>query len=192
MVVTDDAEAVRPLGAAVAASDDILRRGPAAVSEASVELVIDSYLDVIEGLDVDIEFLARGMFSDGATDPVQQIYSLRRIVADLEALIIRLNDESLDRFMSRRLPSWMAPGSDWDGLEFDQQFDRMTVRVQSLRGLLDSMLDAYLVQVGIQQNTDMHKFSAWVAIAAIFGMTFEHMPELTWRYSNPLPSSPSP
>ena len=54
------------------------------------------------------------------------------------------------------------------------------------------MLNANLAQVGVQQNEDMRRISAWVAIAAvptaiagIYGMNFEHMPELGWRYGYP-------
>ena len=49
-----------------------------------------------------------------------------------------------------------------------------------------------LAKVGMQQNTDMRKISAWVAIAAvptmiagIYGMNFEHMPELSWAWGYP-------
>ena len=44
----------------------------------------------------------------------------------------------------------------------------------------------------MQQNIDMRKISAWVAIAAvptmiagIYGMNFEHMPELSWDWGYP-------
>ena len=53
-------------------------------------------------------------------------------------------------------------------------------------------MQAALAKVGMQQNTDMRKISAWVAIAAvptmiagIYGMNFDHMPELKWPYSYP-------
>ena len=54
------------------------------------------------------------------------------------------------------------------------------------------MLNANLAQVGVQQNTDMRRISAWVAIiavptmiAGIYGMNFDHMPELHWRLGYP-------
>ena len=59
--------------------------------------------------------------------------------------------------------------------------------------LLDSALNANVAQVGMRQNEDMRKISAWVAIiavptmiAGIYGMNFEHMPELDWRVGYPL------
>ena len=55
------------------------------------------------------------------------------------------------------------------------------------------MLNANLAQVAVQQNSDMRRISAWVAIVAvptmiagIYGMNFDHMPELRWRFGYPL------
>jgi magnesium transporter len=64
--------------------------------------------------------------------------------------------------------------------------------LEALNDLLTSILDANLSQVSIRQNEDMRKISAWIAIAAvptmiggIYGMNFEHMPELDWTYGYP-------
>ena len=61
------------------------------------------------------------------------------------------------------------------------------------RDLLHGILDANLAQVGVRQNDDVRKISAWVAIiavptmvAGIYGMNFEHKPELRWTFGYPL------
>jgi magnesium transporter len=55
------------------------------------------------------------------------------------------------------------------------------------------VLNANLAQIGVQQNEDMRRISAWVAIAAvptmiagIYGMNFQHMPELGWTLGYPM------
>jgi magnesium transporter len=65
-------------------------------------------------------------------------------------------------------------------------------QISSYDELLSSLVQAELAKVGMQQNLDMRKISAWVAIAAvptmiagIYGMNFEHMPELSWTYGYP-------
>jgi magnesium transporter len=65
--------------------------------------------------------------------------------------------------------------------------------VDALRELLTGVLEANLTQVTVQQNNDVRKISAWVAIlatptmiAGIYGMNFEHMPELDWSYGYPV------
>jgi magnesium transporter len=69
---------------------------------------------------------------------------------------------------------------------------RVGRRVADFRELLGSALQANLTQVSVRQNEDMRKISAWVAILAVptmvaglYGMNFEHMPELEWRYGYP-------
>ena len=58
--------------------------------------------------------------------------------------------------------------------------------------VLSSLVQAAVGRVGVQQNTDMRRISAWVAIAAvitmvagIYGMNFEYMPELAWMWGYP-------
>jgi len=72
------------------------------------------------------------------------------------------------------------------------QLDRAVTRAHSLSGLLDAALTASLTQISVRQNDDMRKISAWVAMAAIptmvagiYGMNFDEMPELHWRFGYP-------
>lgn len=65
-------------------------------------------------------------------------------------------------------------------------------RIASYDELLSSLVQAALGKVAMQQNVDMRKISAWVAIAAvptalagIYGMNFEHMPGLEWTWGYP-------
>ena len=69
---------------------------------------------------------------------------------------------------------------------------RLDDRVAGFRDLLSSALQANLTQVSVRQNEDMRKISAWVAIlavptmlAGVYGMNFEHMPELRWELGYP-------
>jgi magnesium transporter len=66
---------------------------------------------------------------------------------------------------------------------------RVIDHVESYDRLLTDILNAHLAQISVQQNSDMRKISAWVAIAAvptmiagIYGMNFDNMPELKWHY----------
>ena len=70
---------------------------------------------------------------------------------------------------------------------------RASVQVQGFRELLTSVLTANLTQASVRQNEDVRRISAWAAIiavptaiAGIYGMNFEHMPELKWRFGYPL------
>jgi magnesium transporter len=66
-------------------------------------------------------------------------------------------------------------------------------QVASFDDLLNTLVAANLAQVSVGQNEDMRKISAWVAIAAvptmvagIYGMNFDHIPELHWRFGYPI------
>ena len=66
-------------------------------------------------------------------------------------------------------------------------------QVEALDRLLSDILSANLAQVSVQQNNDMRKISAWAAlvaaptmIAGVYGMNFEHMPELSRWWAYPL------
>ena len=65
-------------------------------------------------------------------------------------------------------------------------------QLDAMRDLLAGSLQANLAQVAVRQNDDMRRISAWVAIfavptaiAGIYGMNFEHMPELKWSSGTP-------
>lgn len=69
---------------------------------------------------------------------------------------------------------------------------RLVEQVAHGDALLDSVLAAHQAQVTIQQNDDMRRISAWVAIvaaptaiASIYGMNFRHMPELSSPFGYP-------
>jgi magnesium transporter len=65
-------------------------------------------------------------------------------------------------------------------------------QVDGFRALLSDILSVNLTLVGNRQNDQTKKISGWAAIlfaptlvAAIYGMNFEHMPELHWLFGYP-------
>ncbi|WP_433576208.1 CorA family divalent cation transporter [Nocardia brasiliensis] len=172
--------------------------GPLAAFRMVLDFIIDSYLILLEQLDRAIKQVEGEVFSTDRANPVEQIYRLRRLLMEFEQTTAALVDEPLERLVRRRLPAWITddPYSANVGEqalhEIDRHFRHIDNRVRARRELLDGVLDANLTQVGIRQNEDMRKISAWVATAAaptlvagIYGMNFEGMPELSWTYGYP-------
>ncbi len=177
--------------AALEADPELLRLGPAAVVAAVVNVVIDGYGPALDGFENDVVEVEREVFSDGNRQPVQRLYKLKREVRRMIVAIDSL-DDPLARLVRVRGPE-MAPEITHDLNEASDQLDRAVTRAHSLSGLLDAALTASLTQISVRQNDDMRKISAWVAMAAvptmvagIYGMNFEHMPELDWVGSYPL------
>ena len=177
---------------------DLLRYGPGAVLYAILDRVVDDYQPVMDGLDEDIKEVEREVFSAEGSNPAERIYLLKREVIEFHQAAAPLT-EPLDR-----LVHGLVPGLNDELGEYFRDIQDHLLRVvevvSGFRELLTSVLQANLTQVAVrqnetamQQNADTRKISAWVAIVAvptmiagIYGMNFEHMPELTWTFGYPL------
>jgi magnesium transporter len=173
----------------VEASPALLKLGPYAVMHAIADHVVDSYLDVTDLMETDVDTIEEDIFSPLTQTNIECIYMLKREVVELRRAVNPLT-QALQRMatdhndlISIEVRRYMR-----DVLDHTiQASDRIT----SYDELLDSLVDAALGKVAMQQNVDMRKISAWVgmaavptAIAGIYGMNFDHMPELhtAWGY----------
>ena len=170
---------------------DLLRCGAGAVLYAVVDKVVDGYIPVIAGVEDDIEEVEEQVFSTGRGNPTERIYKLQREVLELHRATAPLR-EPLDRLASGQFPQIDADLHNYLRDVYDH-IVRADEQVEGFRDLLVGILQANLAQVSVRQNEDMRKISAWVAIiavptmlAGIYGMNFEHMPELKWQYGYPL------
>ena len=167
-----------------------LALGPYAVMHAIADHVVDSYLDVTRLIECDIDAIEEEAFSSRAKTDIEQIYllkrevvELRRAVAPLSVELGRIHSDHKD-LLTKEVLRYMRDVIDHQTLAAD--------RIASYDEMLSSLVQAALAKVGMQQNTDMRKISAWVAIAAVptmiagvYGMNFEHMPELSWSWGYP-------
>jgi magnesium transporter len=169
---------------------DLVAAGTGGVLYAIVDKVVDDYEPVVEGLANDIQQIEAQVFSDDRTNPVERIYKMEREVLEFSRAVTPLTP-AIDR---------LARGHfaliDEDLHEYFRDVHdhllREGQRIDGFRDLLSSALQANLTQVSVRQNEDMRRITAWVAIlavptvvAAIYGMNFEHMPELRWTYGYP-------
>jgi magnesium transporter len=160
-----------------------LARGPMAVVHALLDEVVDEYGRVLADLDVDIDQIEEQVFSGDRRDHGQRIFKLKREVLTFKRAVRPLGPAVDDLFRSSEesLRDWFRDVHD--------HVLRAADHLDSVDDLLDGALQANHTQVGVQQNEDMRKISAWVAIAAVptmiagvYGMNFDHMPELGTRY----------
>ncbi len=168
-----------------------LRQGPSAVMVSIIERVIEDYGPALDGFEMDAIQVEGDVFSDPRHQPVQRLYKLKRELRHMVVAISSLQDP-LDR-MIRVMGPHLQREVLADLHEAADQLGRAVSRAKSLSELLDSALTASLTQISVQQNDDMRKISAYVAMAAvptlvagIYGMNFDTMPELRWEYGYPL------
>jgi magnesium transporter len=170
---------------------DLLKLGPGAVAHAILDKVVDDYAPVVAGIENDIGEVEYEVFSESGTNPVERIYKLKREVLELHDATMPLV-EPLEALTARRF-ALVPDDLDKYFRDVHDHLLRIVLRVATARDLLSSVLEANLTRVSVRQNEDMRKISAWVAIAAVptmiaavYGMNFEHMPELEWTLGYPI------
>ncbi|NHA68945.1 magnesium and cobalt transport protein CorA [Phycicoccus sp. CMS6Z-2] len=193
-VVTVRRGEVSPLSgirAQIESDPERLRLGPLAVLHAVLDRVVDAYLAIDDEVATDLDQMERTVFSDARTD-TRAIYRLKREVLEFRRAVVPLDEPLKMLYASPRSP---VPEGELRLLLRDvaDHLHAVIDHVESYDSLLSGILDAHLAQVSVQQNDDMRKISAWVAIAAvptliagIFGMNFTNMPELKLTYGFPL------
>ena len=172
------------------AEPEELRYGSGAVLLAVVERIVDDYAVVLDGLENDIQEVEQTVFSDTDEAPTERIYRLKREILQFSQATTPLLDP-LSRLAGGRFEA-IRPELREYFRDTHDQLQRIVDRVTADRDLLTSVLEANLTQVTVRQNDDMRKISAWVAIAAVptllagvWGMNFEHMPEIGWTFGYP-------
>ncbi|MGW0084937.1 magnesium/cobalt transporter CorA [Streptomyces sp. NPDC003393] len=179
---------------------ELLGKGPTAVLYAIADSVVDHYLDVATELQTDLEELEAEVFSpdrgssrhtaSGIYNFKRQITEFRRATGPLALPMSRLGVTGQSAFATA------VPFVDDKARPFfrdvSDHLTRVNESVESLDRLVSDILSAHLAQTSVQQNDDMRKISAWAAMAAIptmiagiYGMNFEHMPELHWIWAYP-------
>jgi magnesium transporter len=185
-----EASSLAPVREELERTPEHLARGPGAVLHAILDRVVDDYQPAIEGLETDIDEVEEELFSAGRSNPAERIYRLQR-----EVLGFRKATAPLVEPVAR-----LAEGKYWHVhpeirdyfRDVNDHLIRARDQLDAMRDLLSGSLHANLAQVGVRQNEDMRRISAWVAIiavptaiAGIYGMNFTHMPELKWEVGYP-------
>ena len=172
------------------AEPDRLARGPWEVVHTLADRVVDEYEHVMRSVEDDISEIQVQVFDEPRAAHAARIFKLKREVLEFRQAVLPLTEP-----MEKLATASASP------VQFDQRayfrdvhdhLRRVSDRLTSIDDLLSSALNANVAQVGMRQNEDMRKISAWVAIVAvptmvagIYGMNFEHMPELGWKYGYP-------
>ena len=156
---------------------DRLRRGPNAVFYEIMRLVIEGYAPVVEGLENDIDEMEAEVFG-GSVEVSRRIHEVSREIVrfhqatkPLVGALERMTESEVTRDPEERKQLRRV----------QDRVLRVTEQIEGFRDLLSSITDVNLTTIGVQQNDQMQKISAWGAvlivptlIAGIFGMNFEN------------------
>jgi magnesium transporter len=170
---------------------ELLRCGPGAALHAIVDKIVDDYQPALAGLENDIEEVETEVFSPARRSPAQRIYLLKREVLEF----IRATAPLIEPVKRLACGDHEVIHPDIRAYfrDVDDHLVRVHEQLEGFRDMLTSILSANLTQVSVQQNEDVRKISAAVAIlavptmiAGIYGMNFKYMPELKWHLGYPL------
>lgn len=186
---------------------ELLAHGPMAVLYAVLDRVVDDYGPVLDGLQDDIDQIEEQVFR-GDPQVSRRIYQLTREVIAFQRAVEPLQEIFVE-LRARFAKSGASPDLELRRAMRDviDHATRVRERVEGFRDLLGNILTVNatlvgqrqneemtrLTEAGYTQNEQMKKVSSWAAIlfapsliAGIYGMNFEHMPELGWTFGYPM------
>ena len=171
---------------------ELLGIGPSAVLYAVCDRIVDDYAVVIDGITLDIEQVETDVFSGGHVSQAERIYRLKREVLGFRRAAGQLQ-APMQRLASRQTGLPLDPRTGDYFRDVHDHLVRDADRIAGFDELLTGVLQANLAQLTVRDNQDMRRISAWVAILAVptmvfglYGMNFQYMPELKWRFGYPL------
>ncbi|RZS44249.1 magnesium transporter [Herbihabitans rhizosphaerae] len=173
------------------ASPERLKLGPAAVLHAIADRIVDNYLAVTEAIEDDIDEIESIVFAPRGVVGAEQMYLMKREIVELRRAVLPLATPL------RRLAEGCSPVVPEDVRSYfrdvEDHLTRVAEQVASFEDLLNTLLDAVLAKITLQQSMDMRKITAWAAIIAVptmvvgvYGMNFDYMPETHWKFGYPM------
>jgi magnesium transporter len=172
--------------------DPALRaQGPVSVLYAVLDKVVDGYLTVTSELTVDVEAMETEIFAQNpSVRSTNSIYRLKRENVEIRRAVQPLMGWAHEAVAEQL--DWVPTALRPYFRDIGDHLLRSLDATESMDSLLLAMLMASTSLQDLQQNRDMRKISAWVAIAAvptaiaaIYGMNFDDMPELHWSFGYP-------
>jgi magnesium transporter len=170
----------------------MLAKGEDFVVYSIMDFVVDNFFPIIDSFEGEVERLDAAVFAQTATQgDIERIYELRHELAVMRRAVAPLQDvcSRIMRFDVPQIDREMGPYF----RDVQDHVIRILEDIDNLRDLLGSALEAYLLLASIQQGNVMKKLAGWAAIlavptavAGIYGMNFENMPELKEPWGYPL------
>lgn len=168
----------------------LLTLGAEAVVYTVLDTIVDGYGSALDGLDVDKEQIERQVFT-GDRAVTERIYRLSREVIDLQHAASPMGQVLLGLragFGKYRVAEELQTHLQ----DVGDHLARVNTRVADVKDALNQILGVNATLVTQRQNEDMKKISGWAAIlfaptliGAVYGMNFDHMPELHWAWGYP-------
>ena len=167
---------------------ELLRSGSGFVLYALMDAVVDRYFPILDGLECELETIEQQIFNRGsARKSIEQLYELKQRVMVLKHAVAPLL-EGAGKLHGGRVPQ-ICVGSQEYFRDIYDHLGRIASSIDSIRDTIGTAIHVNLSMVTIEEAEVTKRLAAWASIfavctafAGIWGMNFEHMPELKWQY----------
>jgi magnesium transporter len=170
----------------------LLQKGPGFVLYALMDAIVDQYFPVVDEFETRLEIIEAQIFQEKnqARNNIQQLYSLKQDVMELRHAVSPLLD-SVMRLAGGRPPKACEGMQEYFRDIYDH-LTRINTSIETMRDTITTAIQVNLSLVAIEEGEVNKRLAAWAGIfavatafAGIWGMNFETMPELQWKYGYP-------
>jgi len=171
---------------------DLLRHGSGYVFYALMDAVVDRYFPVLDSLEEELERLEESIFRTTPTRAsIEAFYDLKHEVMVLKHAVAPLM-EVAGKLYGGRVPALCAGLGEYFRDVYDH-LQRVNTAIEQMREMLQTAISVSFTLINLAESETTKRLAAWGAlitiptlIAGIYGMNFEHMPELRWVFGYPL------
>ena len=170
--------------------DRALTRGADFLLYTVVDLIVDSCFPLLDQIDDEIDMLEDALLEQAGTEEMNQLLTLKRSLVHIRRAVAPQR-EVFNQLTRHDFP-FIRPENTVYFRDVYDHLIRITDELDSLRDILSGALEVHLSSISNQLNVTMKRLTAWgtifvvlTAIAGVYGMNFEYMPELKWRYGYP-------
>jgi magnesium transporter len=170
----------------------LLKHGSGFVLYALMDAIVDQYFPIVQEFESRLEIIEGQIFGAGnqARDNIQQLYGLKQEVMVLRHAVVPLL-ESVAKLGGGRPPK-PCEGMQEYFRDVSDHLTRINSSIETIRETITTAIQVNLAMVAIEEGEVNKRLAAWAGIfavatafAGIWGMNFQHMPELQWRYGYP-------
>lgn len=170
----------------------LLKHGSGFVLYALIDAVVDRYFPVLDGLEDELERLEERIFAGTPSrENIEALYALKRKLMTLKHAAEPLQ-ETAGKLYGGRVPEICAGTQDYFRDVYDH-LSRINQSIDSLRDMLTTAISVNLSLIQLGENETTKRLAAYAALVAVptmiggvYGMNFEHIPELKWVWGYPL------
>jgi len=170
----------------------LLRHGSAFVFYALLDSVVDRYFPVLDELETKLESIEEQMFANSSgRSNVESLDALKQKLMTLKHVVAPML-ESASKLHGGRVPALCADTQEYFRDVYDH-LSRINQSIDALREMVVTAISVNLSLITIAENEVTKRLAGYAAlvavptmIAGIYGMNFQHMPELSWVFGYPL------